>query len=198
MIHTILRAICILILKAFFQIEAYGRDNVPKKGGFILASNHVSYLDPIAVGSSSPRKLNYMARHDLFSNPFFAWILYKVGAFPVKRGSSDIWALKEAIRRARNGGGLLLFPEGRRLALGEENAEAEAGVGFLADKLNLPVIPVHVKGTDKALPKGAKFFSRAKISVIFGKQIHLERGLPYQDTAQLIMDNVRQLSKNFL
>lgn len=194
MIHTILRGICILILKTFFQIKAYGRENVPKKGGFILASNHVSFLDPVAVGSSCPRKLNYMARHDLFSNPFFAWMLYQVGAFPVKRGSSDIWALKEAIRRVRNKGGLLLFPEGRRLAIGEENAETEAGAGFLADKLDVPVIPVHVKGTEKAWPKGAKFPVITKISVTFGKQIHLEKGRPYQDIAQSIMDNVRRLS----
>jgi len=174
-------------------MEKYGRENVPKEGGFILASNHMSYLDPVAVGSACPRKLNYMARHDLFSNPFFAWVLYKAGAFPVKRETADIWALKEAISRVRNGGGLLLFPEGRRLSLSEEDAKAEAGVGFLADKLNVPVIPVHVKGTEKAWPKGAKFFVLTKISVVFGKRIHLERGKPYQDIAQSIMDNVRHI-----
>lgn len=167
---------------------------MPRHGGFILASNHVSYLDPIAVGSACPRKLNYMARHDLFSSSFYSWLLYKVGAFPVKRSTADIWALREAIKRVGSGGGLLLFPEGRRLTPGEEVSKAEAGVGFLADKLNVPVIPVHVSGTEKSWPRGTKFPVFAKISVTFGKQIHLERGLPYQRIAQLIMENVKNLS----
>ena len=64
----------------------------------------------------------------------------------------------------------------------------------MADKLDVPVIPVHVKGTEKAWPKGAKFPVITKISVTFGKQIHLEKGRPYQDIAQSIMDNVRRLS----
>ena len=181
-------------MNLFFRLEVYGKENIPKEGGFILASNHVSYLDPIAVGSAATRKLNYMAKQDLFSNKFSSWILYKLGAFPVKRATSDIWALKEAIRRVRNGGGLLLFPEGRRLNLGEDKIEPEAGVGFLAGKLNVPVIPVHVKGTEIVWPKGAKSLVFTKISVTFGTQIHWEKGQPYQNIAQSIMDNVRQLS----
>jgi 1-acyl-sn-glycerol-3-phosphate acyltransferase len=194
MIHYILRGICRLILNLFFGLEACGKENLPKKGGFILASNHVSYLDPIAVGSASPRKLNYMAKHDLFFNRFFAWVLYKVGAFPVKRATADSWALREAIKRVRKGGGLLLFPEGRRIGLGEESSNVESGVGFLADKLNVPVIPVYVKGTEIAWPKGAKLSSTAKISVTFGKQMNLEKGLSYQEIAQIILDNLRQPS----
>lgn len=181
-------------MNIFFRLEACGKENVPKKGGFILASNHASYLDPVAVGSASPRKLNYMAKHDLFSNSFFAWVLYKVGAFPVKRATADFAALKESIKRVRKGGGLLLFPQGRRIVLGEEGAKAEAGVGFLADKLNVPVIPVYVKGTERGSSIGTKFFSAAKIRVTFGKQMYIKRGLSYLDTAQMILDNVRQLS----
>lgn len=194
MLHFILRAICRFILNLFFGMEKCGRENVPKNGGFILASNHVSYLDPVAVGSACPRKLNYMARHDLFSNPFSSWLLTKVGSFPVKKDAADIWALREAVRRVKNGEGLLLFPEGRRLNLGEEGSKIEAGVGFLADKLNVPVIPVHVNGTEKAWPKGAKFITPKKVTVIFGKQIDVERGKPYQDIAESIMENIRHLS----
>jgi len=194
MVHSILRGLCRLIFNVFFRLEACGKENIPKEGGFILASNHVSFLDPVAVGSAANRKLNYMAKQDLFSNKFFSWVLYRVGAFPVKRATPDIWALKEAIKRVKNGGGLLLFPEGRRLNLGEDKIEPEAGVGFLADKLNVPVIPVHVKGTEIAWPKGEKSWVFTKISVTFGAQIHWEKGKPYQDISQSIMDNVRQLS----
>ena len=194
MVHFILRGLCRLILKLFFQFEAFGKENIPKEGGFILASNHVSYIDPVAVGSAANRRISYMAKQDLFSSKFYTWLLYQVGAFPVKRETSDISALKEAIKRVRKGGGLLLFPEGRRLNLGENEIEPEAGVGFLAEKLNVPVIPVHVKGTDIAWPKGAKKIKTTKISVTFGKQMYWDKDKSYEDIAGSIMESVRQLS----
>jgi 1-acyl-sn-glycerol-3-phosphate acyltransferase len=123
----------------------FGKKHIPKVGGFILASNHVSYLDPIALGVSSPRKLNYMARHDLFFNHWFSWLLSSVGSFPVKRDSADTSAIKEAMRRLTNGEPLVLFPEGSRRFNGK-SSEPQPGIGFLASKLNIPVIPAFIKG----------------------------------------------------
>lgn len=194
MIHDFSRFLCILFFKLVCRVEVKGRDNIPCGGGFILASNHVSYLDPMAVGSVCPRRLNYMARHDLFINPIFSWLLYQCGAFPVKRNSADLSALKEAMIRVKKGKGLLLFPEGTRSQEGRLSNKAGAGIGFLVAKLNVPVIPVFVKGTEKVLPKGAKFIVPAKVAVCFGKQIHIERRMPYQDIAQLILDHIRHLS----
>jgi len=182
-----------LLSKFLFPIKVFGRSHIPRKGGFILASNHVSYLDPIVVGIACPRKLNFMARHDLFSNRFFSWVLSMVGAFPVKRNSADLSALKEALRRVKNGKALLIFPEGSR-AVGSKSYEPQPGIGFLAAKLNVPMIPVFVKGTEIALPKGAKFIKRTEVSVHFGRQIFIERRMPYQETTQLIMANIRHLS----
>ena len=169
---------------------------MPKKGGFILASNHVSYLDPVMVGVACPRKLNYMARHDLFSNSFFSWWLFSVGAFPVKRKTADISALKEAIRRVESGGALLLFPEGGRVDAETVNKRPEAGVGFLVSRLNVPVIPVFVSGAQKALPKGARFIRPRKVSVFFGKPLSVDVKMPYQEIADRIMCDIRQLAKN--
>src|SRR3989338_6346732 len=129
MIHTVSRFICFLISRLFFRISWQGRENIPKKKGFIIASNHVSYLDPVMVGVACPRKLNYMARHDLFSNHFFSFWLYNVGAFPVRRKTADISALKEAIKRLNDGEGLILFPEGGRVENITSNKRPLAGVG---------------------------------------------------------------------
>lgn len=160
-----------------------------------MASNHVSYFDPIIVGSACQRKLNYMAKQDLFSNRFFSWLLYSVGAFPVKRNSADLSALKGAIGRVKGGKGLLLFPEGRRKDINSSSFDKpQPGIGFLAAKLGVPVIPVFVKGSDKAFPRGAKFIRPTKVHVYFGKQIKIERGLPYQDIAEEIMKSIRHLS----
>lgn len=177
----------------FLRLKISGKDNVPKTGGFIVASNHVSYLDPVVVGCHCPRKLNYMARHDLFDIPLLGFILSHVDAFPVKRGSADLGAIRKALRRVEQGGGLLVFPEGRRVPGGLQE-EPEPGIGFLISKLNVPVVPVYVKGTDKALPKHSKVIRFSTVSVRFGKQITFERGLPYQDIARSVMEHIRRLS----
>lgn len=167
---------------------------MPLTGGFLLVSNHLSYLDPVAVGIACRRKLNYMARADLFVNPFFATLLKLCQVFPVKRNTADHSALKEALARLKDKKGLLVFPEGTRAAK-NNILRPQAGVGFLAYKSGVPIIPVLVKGTDLALPRGAKFFKLKKIEVCFGEKFSLERGKPnnYQTIADEIMQRVRQL-----
>lgn len=193
MVYFILRFLCFLIFKIVFRLEVRGKKYIPEKGGFILASNHVSYLDPIAVGVSCRRKLNFMARHDLFSKRWFSWLMFRVGAFPVKRDSADLSALKEAMRRVRMGEPLVLFPEGSR-RFNAASTEPQPGIGFLAAKLNAAVIPAFIKGTERALPRGAKFIFPAKVSVRFGKQILIEKGVSYQVVAQMIMESISNLS----
>ena len=193
MLYIILRLTAFFILKVIFRMKIEGKKNIPKSGAFILASNHTSLLDPIALAAACPRKLNFMARHDLFFNPFFGWLISRVGAFPVKRNSADFTGLKEAIKRLKDGKVLILFPEGSRSINGITSAP-QPGVGFLAAKLDVPVIPAFIKGTDAALPKGTKFFQAKPILVRFGTQISLERRMPYQDIALKIMENIRHLS----
>jgi len=176
-----------------FRIEVSGAGNIPLSGGFILASNHASFLDPVALGVASPRRLSFMAQHDLFFNPLFSRLISNLGAFAVRQGAPDLAAFKEAIRRINQGAALVIFPEGRRVPKGEI-AEPGAGVGFLAQKLNVPVIPAFIKGTEVALPKGARFIRPTKVAVHFGKQILVERRVPYEEIAQQIMQEIRRLS----
>jgi 1-acyl-sn-glycerol-3-phosphate acyltransferase len=178
----------------YMRLDVKGRENVPKKGGFILVSNHVSNLDPIALGLACPGNVNFMAKEELFHPFFWGWILRLVNCFPLKRKGADLWAIREAIRRvSHGGGGLLIFPEGTR-SLDGKLGKGQEGVGFLVDKLNVPVIPAFVKGTLKAMPKGAVFPRPLKISVEFGKQIPLERRVAYSDVAVKVMQAIKQLS----
>lgn len=193
MLYSVLKSIATFFLKVFFRLQVFGRENIPCQGGFILASNHSSYLDPVAVGVASSRKLNFLAKQELFSRPLFSWVLRHVGAFPIKRDSADLSALKEALRRIKSGQGLLVFPEASRSVNGI-SYEPQPGVGFLASKLSAPVVPAFVQGTEKVLPKYAKMLRFHKIRVYFGRQILLERRLPYADIAFRIMQEIRQLS----
>jgi 1-acyl-sn-glycerol-3-phosphate acyltransferase len=194
MVYFISRFLCFLIFKIVFRFEVRGKEYIPKKGGFILASNHVSYLDPIAVGVACPRKLNFMARHDLFSNHWFSWLMSRVGAFAIKRDSADLSALKKAMQYVRNGEPIVLFPEGSRRFNGT-STEPQPGIGFLAMKLNVPVIPALIKGTQEALPRGSRFIKPAKVSLYFGKQILMEKGMTYQEIARLIMESIKIIDR---
>ncbi|MFC1674267.1 lysophospholipid acyltransferase family protein [Candidatus Omnitrophota bacterium] len=193
MVYSFSRFISYLFLKVFFRLQVKGAENIPKEGGFILASNHVSYLDPVVVGVACPRKVNYMARRDLFSNPLFAWFLRRLRVFPVKRSSADISALKEAISWVKRGFGLVLFPEGTRSQDGRVG-QAHDGIGFLAAKLDVPVIPAYIQGTEVVMPKGAKGIHSGKVSIIFGNKVSIERRSHYHGIAQKIMQDIRLLS----
>ncbi len=159
---------CVSLLKFLlffaFRIRYTGRENVIKEGAFILAVNHKSLLDPIVAGMACPRQLSFMAKAELFKNKFFGGFISKLGAFPVHRGSGDINALKTAFKILKNGGALLIFPEGRRVKKGEKG-RAKSGVAVIAQKMNVPVIPVLIDGDYKWM---------SKITVRIGEPISFE------------------------
>jgi len=191
--YRLSRFLLFLFLKTFFWLKAEGRQNIPKDGGVIIASNHTSYLDPLAVGCACPRPIDFMARDTLFKAPLLGAWMHAVNAFDVKRESADLSAMKEGIRRLKSGRVLTVFPEGTRQANGQMG-KAQAGVGFLAVKSEATVIPAFVCGTEKALPKGAKFFRPARVIVKFGQAVEIDSNKPYEDIAQDILNSIRLLA----
>ncbi|MDD2703545.1 MAG: lysophospholipid acyltransferase family protein, partial [Candidatus Omnitrophica bacterium] len=97
--------------------------------------------------------------------------------------------------RLKEGKGLLIFPEGTRQTGGSMAEQAQPGIGFLAAKARVPVVPVFVKGTEKSLPRNSRCIHRAGISVIFGRQISFERRSPYQEIARIILEGIRETSR---
>lgn len=173
-----------------------GRENIPERGGFILVSNHISYLDPPAVGSACRRPVHFIARDNLFDIPLLKFWLKAVGVIPLKRDSADTSAIKKGLKVLRNGEGLALFPEGTRRSKEDRYLNPEPGAGFLAAKGGVPVIPAFVSGTDEALPRHAHSLRLTKIHVRLGKEILIERGKPYQEISDLIMAKIKELSNN--
>lgn len=99
------------------------------------------------------------------------------------------------MKRLNRGGGLVLFPEGaRQTGMNNEASVPHRGIGFLAAKVNVPVVPAYITGTQTALPKGAKWIKPGKVSVYFGEKINIERRLPYHEIARVIMANITKLS----
>jgi 1-acyl-sn-glycerol-3-phosphate acyltransferase len=170
MIHGFCKNLAYVVLVLFFRLRVLGRAHIPARGGFILAGNHVSYLDPLVFGAGSPRALFYMARDTLFRKPLFGWFLRKIHAFPLKRNAADFEAIRKGLKHLDAGHGLLIFPEGTR-ADSEATGRPFAGVGFLARKANVPVVPAYVSGTKEAMPKGTKKIHLVRVCVHYGTPI---------------------------
>ncbi|MBI2104835.1 MAG: 1-acyl-sn-glycerol-3-phosphate acyltransferase, partial [Candidatus Omnitrophica bacterium] len=159
-----------LFFRVGFGLEVVGQEHVPKRGAFLVASNHVSYLDPPLIGVACPRRLRFMARADLFRHLLLGAFLRGVHAIPLKREAGDIAAFRAALAALRGGAGVAIFPEGGRQLSGTPGAP-KRGVGLLADAARVPVIPALVQGTFQALPPHERRLRRAKIRVAFGEPI---------------------------
>jgi 1-acyl-sn-glycerol-3-phosphate acyltransferase len=134
-----------ILFKSIFRWKVVGLENVPIEGPAVICSNHISLLDPPLVGSSSKRPIYFMAKEELFHIPVLSYFLPKILAFPVKRGQSDMKAVKTAIKILRNNELFGIFPEGTRKKAGVSE-EAEEGAVFIALKAKAPIIPVALIG----------------------------------------------------
>jgi len=157
-----------LLLMTLGRCKVIGRENVPKKGGIILAPNHISYIDPPTVGCMIPRQTHFMAKSELFEIPVLGFLIRAVGSFPVRQHTADRAALKKAIELLGQGRVVCIFPEGHRNLTGEL-LPAQAGFGMIALKSKAPVVPVALIDTDRLLPPHSFFFRFAHVQVIYGK-----------------------------
>lgn len=153
----------------FFRGEVVGIDNLPKHGGFLLAANHASHLDPPMIGCQISRQIAYFARKTLWKGGISSWWLDSVGVIPVDRDSGqDVGAIKRVLKALKQERGLILFPEGTRTTDGRLQP-AKAGVGFMACKTQVPVVPVRIFGSFEAFGKGRKLRLGTPVTVVFGK-----------------------------
>ena len=170
-----LRVTVAKLLMAVYRTRTIGIENLPTSGGYILAGNHVSYLDPALLWCVAPRPTHFIARDDLFRLPFVGWVISRVWAFPITRSSADREAIQRATDLLRGGEPVGIFPEGTRLrpGAGDENAlgEAHSGVSFIAMRADVPVVPVGISGTEKALPRGAKLPRFPRVTIRFGDPV---------------------------
>lgn len=181
-----------LLSKIFCPFKVYGRQHIPSSGSFILASNHLSNLDPFLVGLAVQRRISYMAKDVLFKNKILAFLLKKVETFPVHRDGGDIKALRESLRRLKAGSPLLLFPTGTRMP-SPGSADIKAGIGFLVTHIRVPVVPVRIIGSDHVLPRGARRVKRHPIDIVFGEAMTFSGEKDYSRISAEIMARIQAL-----
>jgi len=153
LLYSLLALLSWPVLHLLFRYRAYGRANLPSGGGYVLAAGHVSNLDPWALGLDLwPRRfLRFMAKSELFWFPL-SLVVSGAGAFKVNRGQSDREAIETAVKLAREGNVIAMFPEGTRRKKGlrkKHEAQAHTGAARIALEAGVPLVPAGIKGTDE-------------------------------------------------
>lgn len=197
MFYAILKAPTRWILRLVFRLRVVGTENVPARGALLLAANHTSVLDPLAIGAGVRRQLCYLAKAELFRIPLLGPLLRRLNAFPVARDGADGQALRLALGLLREGRALLVFPEGTR-GTEAHPGPGRPGAGLLAALSEVPVVPVYVRGTGQALPRGRRWPRPASITVTYGASLRFERQrgrAHYQAVSDEIMAAIGRLKQ---
>lgn len=162
-----------LFFRLYNRLEVCGLSNVPDEGPMIVASNHASFADPPLIGGVLPIRLRYLAKESLFRVPLLGFFIRTLGAVPVSRGNSQKAGavMKLLLALLKGGESVLLFPEGSRSADGRLKP-LEAGVAYLSVKTGVPVLPVYVKGSFEAWPKGRALPRPSKLKLSVSRLIY--------------------------
>ncbi len=162
-----------LYFRFYHKLECYHVDRMPLTGPVVIASNHLSYLDPPLIGVCSLRELYYLGRKSLFRFWWSNLILGSVNVVAVDLEGHGAGGLKAVVRHLNDGNAVLIFPEGTRSEDGRL-LEPQTGIGWIILKTGAPVLPVRVWGTNVAMPKKGNG-RRAYLEVKFGRPLHFER-----------------------
>jgi 1-acyl-sn-glycerol-3-phosphate acyltransferase len=169
--YQLVRLIVVTFCRTWCRMTVVGREHVPAEGPFLLTPVHRSILDtPISSGVTR-RRMRFMGADKYWRSKAFGRLLSTLGGFPVTRGSADREALQRCIAVLERGEPLVLFPEGERKS-GHVVHPLFDGATYIAVKAGVPIVPVGIAGSDRAMPKGAKF--------IFPRKVHVEVGPPIE------------------
>lgn len=188
--YTFARGLVKIYYKFAFRMDIQGEEHIPKEGGVVLCCNHMSNLDPTTMAAFVKRPVRYIAKKELFEKRWSAKLLSALGAFPVDRQTTDMKALKTAIKLLKNGEALGIFAEGTRVKEGEAKA-AKAGVALFALKGEAPIVPICIS---------SKYKFRSIVHIRYGEPIYLDEYKGQKVTTEMmeeitekVMEKVREM-----
>ncbi len=184
--YTLARNATRFFLLKICRMEIIGEENLENWKSGILASNHMSYLDPPLLGSVSTVPIHFVAKKELFQIPVLGYIIRQLNAFPIRRGTIDRKALTHMAGLIEDGESVLIFPEGSR-----KNFSARPGIGKVAVTTQSPVLPIRIENSNRLL---SVIFGKRKLKVFIGKPV---QPVQVKDTDN-VKDIYREYSKNIL
>jgi 1-acyl-sn-glycerol-3-phosphate acyltransferase len=194
-VYEVVRVFTVLHALITFRARGIGSENVPG-GPVILAPNHASFMDHFFTGAFIRRRVQFMAKSQLFAPGIPQWIFSHGGVFPVRRGAADEEAFISAFKILERGGAIGMYVEGGRSRTGQVATEARAGIGRLALESGAPVVPVAILGSHQV--RNWKRLQLPRVTVRYGEPLRFavvehpprER---QQEAADLILDRIRKM-----
>lgn len=189
------------LAKTFFNYRVIGSENMIEEGPCIIAANHCSFFDPPLVGVACKRAIHYLARKSLLEWPVLGPIFPDLNVIPVDRKNADRSALMGAIRVVKNGGAVLIFPEGTRSPDGKLQP-AQPGIGMIVAKTGAPVVPVRIFGSYEVYNRNQRRPKIGTVSVKIGQPLNFptvaeknDRGREmYQNDSEAITKAIADLA----
>jgi 1-acyl-sn-glycerol-3-phosphate acyltransferase len=190
LVYVLIAVLTWPFVRGLFRLRARGTENLPREGGYVLAANHLSNFDPWPLGIPLfPRRhLRFMAKSELYWWPL-RWVLDAGGAFPVRRGERDAEAIAAAVRLARDGQVVVMFPEGTRRRKGVRKkwqARPHIGAARIAADAGVPLVPAAISGTDRLARLGP-------LRVTYGPPV--EQSDDPSETTKRLMDAISRLEE---
>lgn len=177
-----------ILTRLYWRLEVVGTERVPKSGAFVVAPVHRSNLDFLLAGLSVGRPVRYMTKSSVFLGGPIDRFLFAMGAFPVERNTADFSAIRTCEALLGRGEPVVVFPEGRRKE-GEHVVDLFDGPAFMAARQRVPILPIGIGGSDKAMPIGRKMILPRKIVIVIGEPIYpdveLEGRVPRSKVVEL-------------
>lgn len=165
-INTI-RPLGLGLSKVLWRTRYRGLENVPRAGGLIIAANHQTYIDPFWIGLPIWRPLRFLAWDEAFDWPVIGKLMQLFGAWPIQIEGSDPTAIRRSLQWLKDGGAVVIFPEGARCKPSGELDRFKNGAVRLALEANVPILPVTIRGGHRVWPKGQQLPRFSSVEVIY-------------------------------
>lgn len=171
LLYKAARAVAVGISRLYFPGRVAGRENLPATGAYLVAPVHRSYVDWLIVGRvTGRRRMRFIAKAEIWQSKIVGRILEALGVFPVNRSGADREALERCREVLAGGEPLVMFPEGTRRS-GPIVRDLREGVAYLALRAGVPVVPIGIGGSEKAMPRGSAIPRPHRVEVVIGRPI---------------------------
>ncbi len=186
--------------RGFWNLKLKGLENIPKEGGLLIAANHQSYLDPFLISIPIHRPLRFLAWSEATEWPVAGKMMKLMGAWPLQLQGSDPGAIRRSIQWLREGGALVIFPEGGRGLPNGSMVRFKGGAVRLALEAGVPILPVTIRGANRVWPAGRLVPRTGKIEVVYHPLHHViqREGEETREWARRESDKLAEIIKSAL
>jgi 1-acyl-sn-glycerol-3-phosphate acyltransferase len=197
---NLLRPVVGLMGRGFWNLKQKGLENIPNEGGLLIASNHQSYLDPFLISVPINRPLRFLAWNEALEWPVAGRMMKLMGAWPLEIQRSDPAAIRRSIQWLRDGGALVIFPEGGRGLPNGSMVRFKGGAVRLALEAEVPILPVTIRGANRVWPAGQLVPRMGKIEVVYHPLHHVTQneGEETRECARRESDKLAEIIKSGL